>query len=202
MNPSMNRWLKRFLTVAVIASLAVIGTSAIALSANTSARSGDPLQGIAAVANSPAGVTDSTALTTLNSLKARHSGPIGGQLLEQARLLPTSISGRHLYLVPSTSGDICMFVQAKIEACTSPLTASHPALFSVVDPDGPGGTGPVVFGVAKDGVSTISFTVAGVEQTVPVKGNVFEYQAASSVNADDITNATATSTNGQDASLG
>lgn len=201
MNP-MNRWIKRFLIAVAVGSVAVICTSAIALSSSGARSSGNPLQGISTAENAAAGLTDTAATAALNSLKSEDSGPIAGQELDQARLLPASVSGHRLYLVPSTSGDLCMFVQSMIEACTSPLTASHPALFSVVDPDGPAGTGPLVFGVAEDGVSSISFDIAGVKQTVPVAGNVFEYQAGSSVNADDITGAAATFANGQTASLG
>lgn len=201
MNP-MNRWLKRSMILLVVGSVAAISTSAIALSSSGSRNAGNPLEGIGAAESAPAGVTDSTAASALNALKTRESGPVAGQELDQARLLPTSVSGHRIYLVPSTSGDLCMFVASTIEACTSPLSASHPALFSVVDADGPGGTGPLVFGVAEDGVSAISFSVAGVMETVPVSGNVFEYRVASAVNADSITNATATFADGQNVSLG
>jgi hypothetical protein len=197
-----NRWINRFLIVVAAGSLVAICASSIALSSSGSRSSVDPLQGISAVKNAPAGVTDSSARDALESLKASDSGPIADQQLDEARLLPATVSGHRLFLIPSTSGDLCMFVQSTIEACTSPLSLSHPALFSVVDPDGPGGVGPLVFGVARDGVSTISFNVDGVKETVPVTGNFFEYQAGGSINADGITDATATSANGQSASLG
>jgi hypothetical protein len=201
MSPIFNRRFKRLLLFAIVASLAVIATSAIALSANSPSPGVDPLQGISAAANAPVGVTSASARAMLTSL-AGQSGPLASQLLDQARLLPAAVSGQDLYLIPSTSGDLCVFLDATSEACTSPLTDSDPAFFSVVDVNAPGGSGPLVFGVARDDVTEVSFSVAGQAETVPVQNNVFSYQATSAVDAGAITDPTATFTDGEVVSLG
>lgn len=201
MNPTVNRRFKRFLLLTIVASLVVIATSAIALSANRSSPGVDPLQGISAAMNAPEGVASAPARGMLTSLAAR-SGPLASQELDQARFLQGAVSGQDLYLIPSTSGDLCVFLVSRSEACTSPLTDSDPAFFSVVDENAPGGTGPLVFGVARDDVTAISFSVAGQPETIPVRGNVFSYQAASELDANAITGPAATLTDGEVVRLG
>lgn len=201
MNLVVNGRFKRFLLLMIVASLAVIGTSAIALSANTSDPGVNPLQGISAATDAPLGVANANARAMLTSLAAK-SGPLASQELDQARLLQAAVSGQDLYLIPSTSGDLCVFLQARSETCTSPLTDSDPALLTVVDENAPGGNGPLVFGVARDDVIAISFSVAGQTETVPVRGNVFSYQPGATVDANAITDPTATLTGGEVVSLG
>jgi hypothetical protein len=63
------------------------------------------------------------------------------------------------------------------ESCGNPLTQTEPVTFTVVDSDGPGGEPAVAYGVARDEVRSVSFTVGGRHETVPVRGNMFAYQA-------------------------
>jgi hypothetical protein len=198
----MNRSLTRFLVFGLLGSLAVAGASAAALSANTAGAAENPLQGISAAAQAPTGVSDASAHMELTSLEARVSGPLADQVIDQARLLPVAVSGMSLYVIPSTNGDLCVFLEQNSESCTSPLTDSHPATFSVVDLDGSGGEGPIVFGVAEDGISAISFSVAGETETVAVHDNVFSYQAAANVTDGAITDPTAALESGEMVGLG
>jgi hypothetical protein len=64
-------------------------------------------------------------------------------------------------------------------------------LFVVTDPDGPGGVGPTAYGVATDGVESVSFTEDNKVHTVPVNGNLFAFSGASSANVGDFTSVVA-----------
>ena len=105
------------------------------------------------------------------------SGSAGVRLLAQSRLLGTLPMGRRVYLVPTSSGRLCVVVERLAETCGDPLTQAAPLTFAVVDPDRPGGgEGPVAYGVARDGVISVSFTVDGRRETVAVRHNLFAYQ--------------------------
>ena len=75
---------------------------------------------------------------------------------------------------------LCVLVARLAESCGNPLTQTEPVTFTIVDPDGPGGEPAVAYGVARDGVKSVSFTVGGRRETVPVRGNMFAYQAQAS----------------------
>jgi hypothetical protein len=52
-----------------------------------------------------------------------------------------------------------------------------PLTFAVADPDGAGGgEGPIAYGVARDGVVSVSFTVDGRRASVAVRHNLFAFQ--------------------------
>lgn len=70
----------------------------------------------------------------------------------------------------------------------TPLSSSNPVLFTVTDRDGPSGVGPTAWGIASDGIISITFTEAGATRTVPVHGNVFAYVGAPSDSVADFTN--------------
>jgi hypothetical protein len=71
------------------------------------------------------------------------------------------------------------------ETCAHPLSATAPAVFAVFDPDAVEGAGPIAFGVAADGVRSVSFTVGARKQTVPVNGNLFSFAGDPSTTTDD-----------------
>jgi hypothetical protein len=91
-------------------------------------------------------------------------------VLDSARLIGQLPSGHNLYAITDTRDDLCL-VDPTGMTCGTALTASRPIADESV--------GELMFGVALDGVTAISFEKAGEEVTVPVKDNVWVYQGAS-----------------------
>jgi len=88
------------------------------------------------------------------------------------------------------------------ESCGNPLTQTEPLTFTIVDPDGPGGEPAVAYGVARDGVKSVSFTVGGRHETVPVRGNMFAYQAPAWVTSDSFSSVMVTLNTGGTLAVG
>jgi hypothetical protein len=124
----------------------------------------------------------------------------GGADLSAVRQLPATIAGHAAYVMPSASG-ICLWVEQFGGGCGTPLTSSFPVLFSAFDPAVPGPVGTTAYGIAQDGVESITLTVNGSPVTVPVRGNAFEFSGGSSVTPDDITNVTANFDDGRSVTL-
>jgi hypothetical protein len=122
---------------------------------------------------------------------------IGVQTVGAARLLTTLANTKRPYLIPTEAGKICLVLEGGNEACTDPLTASTPAMVVTVDADGPGGTGPLVFGVAMDGVRAVSFSATDSRSVVPVVDNVFSIQGDSAMTAASVSEPTATFDDGR-----
>lgn len=116
---------------------------------------------------------------------------VGAPLVAEARRIG-SIEARGFYVVPTTTNRLCAVVAELAETCTDPLSANSPFTFDVIDADGPGGAGPVAFGVAEDSVTAVAFNVAGERHTAPVHNNVFVFRARSNDSPDDFTGAVAT----------
>lgn len=91
-------------------------------------------------------------------------------VLDSARLIGQVPSGGKLYAVADTRGDLCI-VDPTGMICGTGLTRSRPIEDESV--------GELMFGVALDGVTAISFEHAGEEVTVPVKDNVWIYEGVS-----------------------
>jgi hypothetical protein len=103
----------------------------------------------------------------------------GRPLLQQSRLLGALPTGRRVYLVPTSTGRLCLVVERLAESCGNPLTQAAPLTFAVADADrAGGGEGPIAYGVARDGVVSVSFTIDGRRVTVPVRRNLFAFQAS------------------------
>ncbi len=137
-------------------------------------------------------------MATLDALNQQGAGKntLGAQLVDKARVMSTVVGGKRLYLLPTENGALCAFREGGTEACTAPLTESNPALVVADDSDGPGGIGPIVFGVALDGVTSVSVTTRGREQSIAVTKNVFVYQAGSETSAADVSGVAVTLANG------
>jgi hypothetical protein len=187
----MNRLITRGLIGLGICSALTISGSALALATrtgtnvHTEARSTAPFDNISALAGTGPTIVDPETAARVRQLNAK--GVLAGQEIGQARAFNTTIAGRTLYAIPSSRGDLCVFLAQAVETCTGPLAASNPAVFTVFDRDGPGGTGPTAFGVAMDGVRSVSFDVNGQPQTLPVRNNIFEYAGTPSTNTEDFT---------------
>jgi hypothetical protein len=101
---------------------------------------------------------------------------IGGRLSSSARYLGTLPSGSRVYVVPTTKGRLCVVVARLAESCGDPLTQAQPVTFITVW-DHPGEP-TYAYGVARDGVTSVAFTVAGDGRvTVPVQHNLFVYES-------------------------
>lgn len=91
-------------------------------------------------------------------------------VLDSARLVGELPSGDRLYVIADSRGDLCM-VDPSGMVCGTALTPSRPIEDESV--------GKLIFGVALDGVTAISFERAGEEVTIPVKDNVWIYEGVS-----------------------
>jgi hypothetical protein len=91
-------------------------------------------------------------------------------VLDSARLIGQLPSGGKLYAIADTRSDLCL-VDPTGMICGTALTPSKPIEDESV--------GELMFGVALDGVTAISFEKAGKEVTIPVNNNVWVYEGAS-----------------------
>lgn len=91
-------------------------------------------------------------------------------VLDSARRIGKLPSGRSLYVIADTRGDLCVVFPEGM-TCGTDLSPSRPITSTSV--------GQLSFGVALDGVTAVSFQRAGREVTVPVKDNVWVYEGVS-----------------------
>jgi hypothetical protein len=190
----------RVLVVAAAVSLIVIGLSAFALVTRASASAtsaSDPVANIAAAESTPTVGLDAADIAELPGTELQQSSSAGRQLVDEAHALPSTIDGQAAYVIPTSSGQVCFFVEHLVEGCGPALDATRPAMFGVADPDGTGGKGPIVFGLAMDGVNSVSFTENGASRHVSVNQNVFEFDGSPDASTDSYANATAIFANNQ-----
>jgi hypothetical protein len=100
---------------------------------------------------------------------------IRGILFQTARVVGRLPSGQNIYVVTTTSNSLCFVVGPPHPewSCDDPLSRSHPSTVFLYGQD-PAIT-PPTFGIALDGVTSVSFDANGREVTVPVKDNVWIY---------------------------
>lgn len=100
---------------------------------------------------------------------------IHGLLFDTTRVVGQLPSGQNIYVVSTTSNDLCFVVGPPHPEwnCDDPLSRSHPSTVFLYGQD-PEIT-PPTFGIAVDGVRSVSFEANGREVTVPVKDNVWMY---------------------------
>lgn len=96
-------------------------------------------------------------------------------LPDTARVLGTMPNGSKVYGLTDTHGNLCLIGEAG-GGCGPPLSEAHPITFATSNPAPTAGGEFTATGVALDGVTAVSFTVAGKQVTVPVKNNVWVYQ--------------------------
>jgi hypothetical protein len=183
-----------------------VGVPAVALAIqgpNTPQQPPTPIRGVGAVTSSQPSELDQRTASTLSMLNDRGLGAaaLGKRLLAEARTLATTVNGRRLYLVPTEAGKLCTYLQDSGEACTEPLSRANPAQIVVEDRDGPGGAGPIVFGVTMDGVRSVTFAVAGQRHVVAASGNAFVFRGTSEMSAAEVLGVSATLDDGTVLSL-
>jgi hypothetical protein len=96
---------------------------------------------------------------------------------DSSRLVGQLPGGDKLWVVASTRGNLCVVVESDGAGCGSALSSSQPTTAIVENRTM---SEMLAYGVALDGVTSVSFTVRGEEVTVPVKDNVWAYEQASS----------------------
>jgi hypothetical protein len=142
----------------------------------------NPFRGISA-ADHPARPSDVPGPAVVDQLRVdelpggRPFDQIGSRRIDSARLIGTLPSGRLVYLLPTSKGKLCVVVARLAESCGDTLTRESPITFTVVDPGR--GEPAVAYGVALDGVVSVSFEAGGRAITVAVRDNFFVYEARS-----------------------
>ena len=190
---------RTWLTLAVALGLAVLIGGGVAFATRIG-----PFSGISA-ADRPQraqDVLDPAVVAQLRADEAPGGDQIGTHDIASARLVGTLPSGRHVYVVTTSKGRLCVVVARLAESCGNPLTQTEPLTFTIVDRDGPGGEPAVAYGVARDAVKSVSFTVGGRHETVPVRDNMFAYQAPLSVTSDSFSSVMVTLADGSRLSVG
>jgi hypothetical protein len=190
---------RKWLTLAIALGLAALVGGGVAFATRIG-----PFSGISA-ADHPRrtqDVLDPAVVAQLRADEAPGGDQIGTRDVTSARLVGSLPSGRHVYVVTTSKGRLCVVVARLAESCGSPLTQTEPVTFTVVDRDGPGGEPAVAYGVARDGVKSVSFTVGGRRETVPVRANMFAYQGPAFVGSDSFSTVTVTLENGATRAIG
>jgi hypothetical protein len=93
-----------------------------------------------------------------------------------SRLISTLPNGDKLYVLQDTAGQLCVYLQGSgLSLCgDNGLDRQHPVLNVAEDQNGDA----LLAGVAMDGVTSVSFTLAGGKAvTVPVQDNAWVYEA-------------------------
>ncbi len=163
---------RRLLVYAALAVALIVSGLALAGSLN-------PLRGIGAAdhAQTPGDALDESVQAQLRADLVPPGGvdQIGGRLTGSSRLVGVLPSGRKVYVVPTTKGRLCVLVAGLAESCGSPLSQQEPVTFTTTweHPGEPA----YAYGIARDGVESVSFNAGSRRVTVPVDHNLFAYQS-------------------------
>jgi hypothetical protein len=109
---------------------------------------------------------------------------------DTARHIGRLPSGQEVYVITGTQGDLCVIVgppPSPTASCGDPLSDAHPATietYPISNSEGTKVISWIVFGVALDGVTSVSFQPtqattggpSGPELTVPVSNNLWTWQ--------------------------
>jgi hypothetical protein len=100
---------------------------------------------------------------------------IGARIPDSARFVGALPSGRRVYVMASVKGRLCVVLAGWAESCGNPLALSDPITFTTLfrlpgDPT-------YAYGVARDGVTAVSFSASDRRVTVPVHHNFFVYES-------------------------
>lgn len=161
--------------------LAVAVTALVAVGVAMAATSWTPFAGISS-ADHPATSSDLLDGPVIDQLRLdespieNHGDQIGTHLNDSARFVGALPDGRKLYVVATTKERLCVVAASLAESCGYALSHDSPITMTVVE-EGPGEP-PLVYGVAVDGVDSVSFEVNGSPITVPVHQNVYAYQGS------------------------
>ena len=122
--------------------------------------------------------------------QTKHAGlPPESLLPKTARLIGQLPSGRRVYVLTTTSNWLCVLTASPSGnssggsiGCGKPLSQTEPTTISAENRvvNGPHATLPLSYGVARDGIVSVSFMGGGTEQTVRVQDNVWAYEGNNS----------------------
>ena len=87
---------------------------------------------------------------------------------DSSRLLRQLPDGQRVYVITDTQEDFCVFIPEREMGCGGSLTPARPIMASSF--------GDAMHGEALDGVTTVSFEIAGQDVSVRVKDNVWAYE--------------------------
>ena len=178
------RW--RPVLVALVAATAVVGAG-VAIAAGFGAFNGI---GAAQHPHGPADTLDAALVAQIErqnaELAASPTGQTTGQmLLDSTRFIRGLASGERVYALTTTTNELCVLIvgrpgsnMSSAVGCGDPLNQDEPTTVGGVRPNP--ATPPLTYGIALDGVVSVSFMAAGAETTVPVKNNVWAYEGPSS----------------------
>ena len=131
-------------------------------------------------------VLDPTVLARIASFSRANGGSSLGSLVpESSRLLGQLSGGRNIYVATTTKKYLCILVtnhgKLVLASYGNALTQAEPITLGsfVRVRNGPSATLPLSYGIAKDGITAVSFMAHGSEKTVPVKNNVWFYEGRS-----------------------
>jgi hypothetical protein len=105
-----------------------------------------------------------------------------GTILADSSRLVGSLGGHRVYVLRSSRGLLCVLLAGRGDSCGDQLSAACPITF-LVEKDSAAAP-PIAYGVARDGVVSVSFRNDGRPVTRPVRGNVFGYQGRPFTRAD------------------
>lgn len=162
------------------AALALV-ISVVAVSSAAIAAVVGPFPGLSN-ANRPADERDALSAEVVAQFKASEPpggrvDQIGKRVLDSARLVGTLPSGRKVYAITSTKGRLCVAIEGLSQSCGMQLSDKQPITLTIVDSDGLGGEPPLAYGVARDDVRSVAFTVSGRPITARVSGNLYYVEA-------------------------
>lgn len=176
--PAAARRRPRPLLVAAIAAVALLVT-ATAVAAGLGAFDGI---GAADHAQTPQDVLDPVTAAQIerfnaDAKRAATSGvPEDAILPDSARRVGQLPTGEAVYVVSTSTDKLCVVIEQSVISCGAPLSQAQPVTLTTTDADGPGGAPAINYGIARDGITALSFRADGSEQTVPVTDNVWAYE--------------------------
>ena len=145
----------------------------------------NPFAGIGAASHAQHAqdVLNPAVVAKLQSYNARAGRFSPGTILPTtSRFLGQLASGRSIYVVATSKGLLCIVVldhgRLALSSYGNPLSQTEPVTIGMSDrvKNGPHATRPLNYGIAKSGITAVSFRAHGREQTVPVKNNVWFYE--------------------------
>jgi hypothetical protein len=103
---------------------------------------------------------------------------ITGARLTQIRLLEVLPDRWKLFAAPGAGGGVCALLVApsrrsSTTSCGPQLEPTYPITVAVTNLGPPGRAGSILFGIARDGVRSITVTVDGRRRAVAVRGNAY-----------------------------
>ncbi len=179
--------------------LAAAGAAVLALAGAAISSGFVPFTGITAVDREPT-ADDVASPAVIDQLRLDESSgeadQIGMHRLDSTRMVGYLPSGRKVLVVATTKDRLCVVVAGAAESCGNQLTRESPITFTTFARGGTSGEPPVAYGVALDGVVSVSFSVSGRKVTVPVQHNFFAYEGLASDGAGSFSAPTVTFTDG------